>query len=165
MNVRQALLGLIAVTTAVLVIAHLIAQGYTAAGISALIGIAWLALVANQQTRFSSVYFAALVMLAAVGSLTKAPLPLLLIGLSTDLAAWDLARFIQRLKAEPEPDHRTPMEQQHLRKLALVAGAGLVLALLPALNTLSLSFVVLLAIMLLLLVLLRQSIVALRRNA
>ena len=164
MMIKHALLGVVLATAAIFSVASVSTGDLLAAGVSAALGVIWLLQELGGESPFSSLYFVAYVGLAAFASLNHASLPLLLLGLCADLAAWDLSRFRQRLKDEADSDEKTFLETNHLQKLAAVSAVGFVIALVPLLVQISLNFVILLVIMLLLLILLRQSILSLRRN-
>ena len=53
----------------------------------------------------------------------------MLIGLIFALAAWDLTIFKQRLRQTGEVEAETTLEIDHLRRLGIVAGLGLLLGL------------------------------------
>lgn len=162
MILKRVLWGVILATAIIFSWVSLTAQDTLAASVSALIGAIWLIQEINRKTPLSSAYFIAFVGLTALGALNHAPLPLLLLGLCADLAAWDLSRFQQRIKDEAKSSEKTFLEINHLQKLAAVTGIGFLIAFVPLLIQISVNFVILLLMMLLALIVLRQSILSLR---
>jgi hypothetical protein len=159
---QRTLLGVVLATAVIFSFVSVLSQDILAASVSAVIGLIWLIQEVNGKTTISTAYFVAFVGFAALGSLNHAPVPLLLLGLCTDLAAWDLSRFQQRIRDEETSDEKTFLENNHLQKLAAVTSVGFLIALVPMLMQISVNFVILLLIMLLALIALRQSILSLR---
>jgi hypothetical protein len=159
--IRLVLLASILVTAVVFAMLNA-AGNLTIAAFALVVGALWLLQEFNGQVTLNSVYFLIFVGLAALGGLANAPLPLLLVGLCADLVAWDLSRFRVRIRDEEAGDEKSRLEMAHLQKLALVVGGGFVIALLPALLTISVNFVVLVVIMLVALVALRRALLSLR---
>ncbi len=161
---QRILWGLIVVTAAVLALIYAALEAYGLAALAVGLGAAWLVLDVRMAFRFDSAFFLAFVALAILGSLLGASAPLVLLGVSTDLAAWDIARFRARIAGEAEGEAAALLETKHLRKLAVTAGVGFVIALLPVLIQISINFVALLLIILLIMILLRRSMLSLRPN-
>jgi hypothetical protein len=138
------------------------AQLYLVAILACLIGLAWLVTENNEQRVLSSIFFLIFAGLAIGGSVNRLPIPVMLVGFSADLAAWDLSRFRERIAGKVEPAMLPALEAMHLRTLFTALGAGLALALLSTLINFSISFVALFFIILLLLLALRLSIGYLR---
>jgi hypothetical protein len=67
------------------------------------------------------------VLLAVVGIIIGASLPLLLVGSICALAAWDLAEFAGSLVGNVHPMARASLEKSRLQSLALMAGISLLL--------------------------------------
>ena len=164
MTVQRVLLASIALTAAIFAIVNIAAQNSSIAALSAVVGGLWLLQEYNQQVTLNSLYFLIFIGLAAFGGFASAPLPLLLIGLCADLVAWDLSRFRVRIRDEEAGGEKTRLEMAHLQKLAVVIGGGFVIALLPALLTISVNFVVVLVIMLVALLVLRRALLSLRAS-
>lgn len=155
--------GLVALTAAFFSTVYAVSGEYMLAILAAVLGVMWLAAdvkIASQGTLF----FLTFVMLAVVASLNDIPVPLILLALSADLAAWDVARFRARLTGQVEPDILAIMEGRHLRILMITICAGFLVALLPTFVHLSLPFVIVCLLLLLTLLALRQSIRSLRAN-
>jgi hypothetical protein len=155
---RKVLLGLIIVTSSVFSFVYAASQAYFFAALAFGLGLVWLVLEAIGDGRFSTVFFLAFLALAILRSMDQAPVTMLLLGFTTNLAAWDLARFRARIASETMSEVLALLETQHLQKLAVTAFAGLVIALLPVFIQISINFVVLLIIILLTMVALRRSI-------
>jgi hypothetical protein len=162
MILQRTLLGVVLATAVIFACVSVLSQDILAASVSAVIGLIWLIQEVHGKTTISTAYFVAFVGFAALGGLNHAPLPLILLGLCTDLAAWDLSRFQQRIRDEETSDEKTFLEHKHLQKLAAVTSVGFLIALVPMLIQISVNFVILLLIMLLALIALRQSILSLR---
>lgn len=169
---KNVLLGLIVVTAAVFAFVYGIVQLYPLAAVAVGLGIVWAALelrtlelrAMNLFGVVSTVAFVAFVALAAGASLKQAPAPLVLLGLSTALAAWDVARFRVRIGSDVEAEPLAKLESDHLRKLAITISAGFLIALMPLAIQISLNFVVLLLLILIAVVALRRSMFYLRRD-
>jgi hypothetical protein len=161
--------GLIILTTALVTLVDVAVQEYLIAVFAFALGSLWLILEINQKASSSSIFFLLFIILAIVGSLHNAPIPTMLLALTTDLTAWDLSRFQARVIHEAASDRRAALETKHLQKLGVTMASGFLLALSPLLVQLSISFVVFLLIVLLLMLTLRKSVLYLRdankRNA
>jgi hypothetical protein len=163
MIVRRVLLLAIILSSAIFTLVGA-AQSPTIGLIAAALGVIWLAQEMTERTPLSSIYFLVFTALAALGALGSASLPFLLLGLAAALVAWDLSRFRRRISEETVEDERERLERAHLRMLGIVVVGGLLIAFVPALLTISVNFVVLLAIMLIALLALRQSLLMLRNS-
>ena len=158
---KKSLIGLIVITAAVFALIYVTAQMAAPAAVAVGLGVIWL-LLEVQDRAFALVFFLAFAALAILGSLYQASPLLVLLGLSTDLAAWDLSRFRARIAGAVEDEAAALLEIKHLRKLAVTAGAGFLLALPALFIQLSINFVVLLLLVLLTIIALRRSMLALR---
>ncbi len=161
MTIPKALLVLIVLMIILFPAAYVVSQDYLAAILALGLGTLWLVLEINGQPNSSSLFFVCFLGFAMWGSLRGLPIPVLLVGLSLDLAAWDLSRFRART-ADDDPD--TDLEAAHLQKLAVTIGAGFSLALLSTLIRLSISlnFVIFCVIVLLTVIVLRKAALSLR---
>lgn len=159
---KNVLLALIVITSVVFAIVYTSAQMYAVAAVAVALGAVWLLLEAQTEYRVAVVFFLAFVALAVLGTLYQSSAVLILFGLTTDLAAWDLSRFRRRIAGVAEADAAALLATNHLRKLAITAAAGFLIALLPLLIELSINFVVLLLFVLLTIIALRRSMFALR---
>jgi hypothetical protein len=162
MITKRVLLGLIIVTTGVFSAIYVAAQTYLIAILACALGLTWLILENTEQWALSTVFFLVFAGLAIWGSLRHLPIPVMLLGFCADLAAWDLSRFRERIADRVECDRQPALEARHLRVLFAAIGAGFVLALLPTLVSLSISFVALFFVILLTMLALRRSIGYLR---
>ena len=165
MTAQRALLALIVVAAAALSLASAAAQSYPLAALTLALGAIWLIAEARAQRRPGTILFLALLALAVAASLNDAPILIVLVSLSADLAAWDLSRLQARIADGCEGATRAALEASHLRKLAVTACAGLLIALLPALIQISLSFVAVCVLILLAMFVLRRSLLTLRRES
>lgn len=155
--------GLVALTAAFFSTVYVVSGEYILAIAAAGLGAMWF----TADVKFASqgtLFFLAFVALAVIASLSDVPVPLILLALSADLAAWDVARFRARLTGQVEPDILAIMEERHLRVLAVTICAGFLVALLPVFVHLSLPFVIVCLLLLLALLALRQSMRSLRAD-
>ncbi len=94
----------------------------------------WLALglwsLAGQRSRWgwpASVSLVAFIGAAAYGIWQGGPAGWLLFSVVAALAAWDLDHFARRLQQTGQQEMALELQQAHLKRLALVAGLGLLL--------------------------------------
>jgi hypothetical protein len=130
-----------------------------------LVGLAWLLLEVYRRAYLASLFFTLFLAAAVLASVDQVPPLLVLLGLVASLAAWDLSRFLARVRRAAAAGAGPGLERRHLRKLALTLAAGYAAAALPLLFRLSLSFAALSAVALLAVIALRRAILALRRPA
>jgi hypothetical protein len=152
---------LIAVTTAIFTIGYIAVQGQLLAILSFLLGAGWLVLETNERQTAISFFFLMFLGLAVVGCLQEQPIPIMLLGLTTTLAAWDLSRFQTRIGNQAEGDARDALEKNHIQKLAVTLGIGFVIGLVPVFVTISINFVVIVCVVLLAMLVLRKSVLSL----
>lgn len=162
---RKALLGLIIVTSSVIALVHVVSQAYVFATLSVVLGVIWVVHEEIQAGKFSTVLFVALLMLAILKGTDQSLIVLVLLGVSTNLAAWDLSRFRARIADETRQEVIALLESRHLSRLALTIGAGFVVAMLPVFIQISINFVVLLLMILLLMIALRRSVLHMRGDS
>ena len=158
------LLGLVVVTVALFAGTGLAAHVYVITVYALVFGLIWFILVSRKIWSLSAVIFMLFLGLAIWGCLENLPVPAMLLGLSTDLAAWDLSRFRARIAAEEAGEIVAALESRHLRYLSVIASAGFVIAVLPLFVKLSINFVGLAVVALLAMLVLRQSIRSARRQ-
>jgi hypothetical protein len=154
---RRILFALIGGTTLVFSLSFLISKQYPIAVFSLALGLGWLLLEAIGRPRVSSFFFVCLIGIAAVASLIRLPSIIVLLGLSMDLAAWDLSRFLARTR-RPKSPTIPELDRRHLAKLSATLCAGYALASLPLLFKVSIDFVTLSFAVLLAVIALRESI-------
>jgi hypothetical protein len=154
---KQVVLGLIAVTTLIFVAAFNAAQEYTIGAFALALGLAWAMVEAYEKRSVASIFFACFLGLAILGNLGHVPVVMMLFGLSTGLAAWDLSRFRARAVHVEHGDIAPALERTHLRKLVATMGAGFVLALLPVMFTIPMTFLGLALVTLTAIIMLRNS--------
>jgi hypothetical protein len=155
---KKVLWGLIVVTAAAFSVIYVMSQQRLLVFFAVGLGLIWLALEARKENPLGPVFFLAFLALAVAGSLSNAPLLITLLGLSTNLAAWDLSRFRARIADETESDITAELQRKHLHKLAVTASAGFFIALLPVYIHFSIGFVILCLVMVLAMIALRRSI-------
>jgi hypothetical protein len=113
-----------------------LAIGYGQAGVTTysiwflLLAALWLFTHFRKWYWFSSVALLAMIVAAAYGVWQGYPTVWMVMGAVGGLLGWDLSDFARRLDyASPMDDTRT-MERRHLERAGIVAGLGLILALL-----------------------------------
>ena len=161
---KNILLGLIGATTALFVMMFIGAAEYSNALFSLAAGLIWLFVEIRSQRSLSTIFFVVFFVLGILGGLNHLPTPLILIGISMNLAAWDVSRLRARIADKAEADVIARLETRHLQKLAVVTGIGLILALLSTTIQISLSFVALAVIALAVMIVLRASMRYLRSD-
>jgi hypothetical protein len=159
---KKVLLGLVVVTTAAFSFIYAVSQQHLLAVFTVGLGFVWLILEVKGENHLSSVFFLAFLALTIVGSLGNAPILIVLLGLSTDLAAWDLSRFRARIADETESDTTAVLEIKHLQKLMVTACMGFFIALLPVFIHISIGFVIFGCVMVLAMITLRRSLLYFR---
>jgi hypothetical protein len=107
MNIKKIQLALVIIITLLFSTAFLYLREYWIALFALAIGVSWL-LVEKYKIEFLfNLYFTGFIWLAARGCINDLPIPLMLFGLCVNLAAWDLTRFLARIRQcnmqYPEP--------------------------------------------------------------
>ncbi len=159
---KKCLAALVVCTTVLFSWFNLSSRNYSLAALAFAAGLVWLWLEIKEQRFLTSFFFVAFIGLAIPGAFNQSALPFMILGLSIDLAAWDLSRFLARISLVSKNDDRTRLERRHLRMLFITIGVGLMLAW-PALAIrIPMSFVVVLGVALTLILILRKSFLDLR---
>jgi len=127
------------------------------AGLSAGLGIVWLAVDARISSQPGTLFFLAFVGLIIAAVLNDALILLALPAMCAALGAWDLSRFRARLADQPVRE-RQAIERVHVRLVTVALCAGFAIALLPVLVHISLSFVLVCGVTLLAVLALRQAV-------
>ncbi len=164
MMAKNILLGSIGATTFIFSWLYFGSANYPFAMISLAAGLIWIGLEIKWNRSLASIFFLAFFALGVVASLSDFPTLPILLGLSTNLAAWDLSRLEARIAKGAEGDVKAILETKHLQKLAIVTAAGFVVALLATSAQISLSFVALAVITLLVMIALRVSMLYARKE-
>lgn len=115
----------IVLATAALALGHGLNGSWGGVVVALAVGAFWLA---GQWRRWGWVASMALVLLvgvAAVGQGRGARGGWMLVGVVGALVAWDLDRFIRRVRAAGRVEAADALERCHLWRLSIVAGAGL----------------------------------------
>jgi hypothetical protein len=154
---KRVLWGLIIVTTAAFSLVNAVLQQPPLAALAAGLGLFWLSLEIRGRNPLTSVFFLSFLALAIVESLESAPILIILLGVSTDLAAWDLSRFQARIADEIGSSTTVTLEVKHLQKLAVTTSAGFFIALPPVFFHLAIDFVIFGCVMVLAMIALRRS--------
>ncbi|MBZ0298363.1 MAG: hypothetical protein K8J31_01425 [Anaerolineae bacterium] len=164
MTIKSILPGLIGTAALIYTLTFAAAQEYLIALLAFALGFIWLLLEIKRLKPPATLFFLFFVGLAIIGCVQDGPVLLMLLGLSSTLAAWDLSRFQSRATLDGEIEMTAGFEERHLRRLAIVAGAGFLLALLPLLATLPMNFVVLAVVLLVTMSVLRRAFLTLRQT-
>lgn len=162
MNTKSAACSLIVITTAAFSISAIISQQRLPMAVSIGLGVIWLVMELRGVNTLSSALFLGFLSLAIWGSLNGSPILVSLLGLSTNLAAWDLSRLQTRLADHAEGSAVALLERKHLRKLAVTLCLGFLIAVLPLIIHISISFAMFSLILLIAIGALRRSILYLR---
>jgi hypothetical protein len=159
---KKILGGVIVLTVGTFSAGSIVTQAYLIAALAFTCGLVWLLLEITDKSALVAFFFSVFLALAVVETLNNAPFPLMLAGLSADLAAWDLCRFRARLMDGAEGEIEPSLEASHLQKLAAGIGSGFVIAVLFSSVRLSISFVALAALTLLAALGLRWAVLSVR---
>src|SRR5689334_2011992 len=98
----RVLYGLIILTSVLLAVANIVLQEYLLAGVAIVSVLIWLLLKIKEQEPPHSLFFVLFLGLTIFGSLRHISTLLMLLALSSNLAAWDLSRFLARINQEEE---------------------------------------------------------------
>jgi hypothetical protein len=160
-NIR---LGLIGATTALFTLLFFGAAQYSIALAALASGLIWLVLEIRWQQSIATIFFLVFFALGIAGSFNHLPTPIVLLCLSTNLAAWDLSRLESRIANGAEGEVKVTLSAKHLQKLAITAVAGFIVALLATSVQISINFVALAIIILVVMIALRTSMVYARNT-
>lgn len=160
--IRQTLLVTMATATVILTGLHLTSGNATIALGTFLLGAIWLFLEFKQRRTFPSLFMALLIGSALLAGVNHEPSLLIVLAVVAALAAWDLSRFLSRLRLYAAQDISPDLYTKHLYRLAIPLGVGFGLALVPMLVRLPVSFVAFLVLALLTVIMLRKSVLGLR---
>lgn len=120
--------------------AYALMGGWAFAGAVIAVGALWAFGMRRRAMGLVSAGLAGLIALAAFGLAQGLPaMPVLLAGVLA-LAAWDMARLLRRLESVAHIEDRDLLIRRHLRQLAGVCAAGLLIALAASVIRLNLSF-------------------------
>ena len=164
MNPKYILWGLVIIVAVLFSIIYAALGNYLLAILPLGLGGLWLYADVSVDGYEGTLFFVAFVALAVVASLPDVLGPLPLLGLSINLAAWDLARFLARLSRQKDPAVRADLQARHLTLLVMVIGAGFMIGVLPFLLQVAIPFVIVFGFALLALLALQQSMRSLARN-
>lgn len=164
MSIKKIHLALVVLTSLIFALANLYLRQYWIAVFALVIGACWLLVEKYSIELIFNLFFVGFIWLAARGSINDLPIPLMLFGLCTNLAAWDLSRFQARIREFKVQNPHPRLVTKHLQKLLITICLGYVLALIPTFISLSMNFVVVVVLSLLILFALRQSVITLRND-
>ncbi len=162
--IRQTLLVTIAATVVILTGFHLASDNAVIALGTFLLGAVWLFLDFKRRRTFPSLFMALLIGSALLATLNHEPSPLILLAVVAALAAWDLSRFLSRLRPYAAQDISPDLYTKHLYRLAVPLCVGFGLALVPMFVRLPVSFVAFAILTLLAVIALRRSVLALHKK-
>ncbi len=157
MNSKHIVRGLVIAVTILFSMIYAALGNYVLTLVAFGLGGLWLTLDARIEGSEGTLFFLAFVALAMIATFygTLGPLPVF--GLSINLAAWDMSRFVARLTDEKDPALRAVLETRHQVILMVVISLGFLIALLPFLFQLAIPFVIVCGMVLLTLLMLQQS--------
>jgi len=162
MNVKKIHQALVILTALIFALSFLFRREYWIALSAIAMGVCWLLTEKYKIGLLFNLFFVGFCWLAGRGSIDGLPAPLMLFGLCTDLAAWDLSRFLARTSEckviNPDP----ALVKKHLRKLGGSIVIGYILALIPTFIKLRVNFMVVIVVSLLILFFLGRSMIILR---
>jgi hypothetical protein len=115
---------------------------WSGAAVALAVGGFWLVGQRHQWRWVASMALVLFVGVAAVGQGGGAGGGWMLVGVVVALVVWDLDRFAWRMRAAGRVEGADALERRHLRRLLLVAGAGLFLGAVALSVKIELSFVV-----------------------
>lgn len=115
----------LAAAAAALAAAFLLRSSWPLAGLSLLLALLWGWLQRRHKPWTASLGLGLFIFLAAAGILAGLDSLLMLACTTAALAAWDLDRFLLRLRQAPRDEHTPHLEAAHLRRLGWVLVVGL----------------------------------------
>ncbi len=157
MNSKHVFWGLVIVDAILFAIIYAVSGNYPLAALAFGLGVIWLAADTKSKKRLGTPCFLAYVVLAVIANLNNILIPLTLLGMSVNLAAWDMSRFRSRLVDQNGQVPHPLLEARHLHLLAAVICFGFLIALVPLYFRLTIPFVLVGGVTLLTLLTLQQS--------
>jgi hypothetical protein len=160
-----------ALTAAELAAAGLEAAGFGSQGrwlwvaVVGLLAVLWLLGYWRGLAWVAPVGLAGFTAAAALGLLMGLAAGWMVVGLLAALCAWDLHRFVQRLRGVERVEAEAGLERRHLRRLLAVAGLGLLTAFLALRIEVRLTFLMALLLGLLAVWGLSRAVAVLRRES
>ncbi|MBN1536465.1 MAG: hypothetical protein JW908_07020 [Anaerolineales bacterium] len=164
MNTTKIHTTLVVLASLVYALPYLFLREYWITLFALAIGVCWLLVEKYKIEVFFNLFFIGFVWLAVHGCLSGLPLPLMLLGVCINLAAWDLTRFQDRLRKIKIQNPEPRLVKGHLQNLLLTLCLGYILALIPTMIQLSMNLVVMIILALFLLFTLRKSVITLRSD-
>jgi hypothetical protein len=141
---EKALLASIGLSAGALALGYGLGGQWPGVVLAVSLGGLWWLNVKSSRDWLASALLLVVVALAAAGLWLDLDAGWLLAGLVGALCAWDLDHWVRQLRGvewdEPSAARRLALEKEHLRRLAAVAGVGLVLGLLALVVHVRLSF-------------------------
>jgi hypothetical protein len=143
---RIFLVGLLSASIA-LMLAYILESVWL--GAAAVLGLGVLGWFGQRQQRWHwtiHIFFAGVVLLVIIGVLQSLRLYLLLPAILGALAAWDLARFQERIADTRVTDGIRKIEKRHLILLGLALGSGAIFAIVVLTTQIQISFSIILVL-------------------
>jgi hypothetical protein len=156
-NPKYVFWGLVIAAAVLFTVIHAVLGNVLLAALSFVLGVLWLVADAKIEDYLGTLFFLMFIGVAVITSLFDSVIPLAVLGMSANLAAWDLSRFRARLAGANVLEIGARLEARHLRLLAVIIVVGIVIALLPLVIRLPLPFVIVFLVALLTLLMLYQS--------
>jgi hypothetical protein len=128
--------------SAALVFAYALREIWLGAALVGTVGLIWIIGLLLHWGWISSTLFLVFAVLNSILLLIQAPSYLEVISITAVLVAWDLSYFIGRLEKTRTPELARGLEINHLRRLLVIAGAGLLLMSAAILLDIQLSFAI-----------------------
>ena len=138
---RKIELGAIALTTLTLGAAYLWWGQMIGMLFIILAGLGWLFAALRSKPAYASYSFALAMLLSFFAANSWASPILILVSVSSALAAWDLSRFSARLEKIQPPEAANRLEKLHLNRLGLSLGIGIAIGLAAILIRFQLGFI------------------------
>lgn len=142
MTSRRLLYIAVIIATAAMIAGFALRGFWIGSAVVLVLGIIWILGLFLRWGWISSIYFLIYALLNTFIFLILAPSYLEVIAITATLIAWDLAYFIGRLEKARTPELAHTLEMNHLRRLLLIAGSGLLIMGAAILVRIQLSFAV-----------------------
>ena len=113
--------------SAALIIGYALREIWVGAALVSVVGLIWIIGLLFHWGWISSTLFLVYAVLNSFVLLIQAPSYLEVISITAALVAWDLSYFIGRLEKARTPELARVLEINHLRRLLIITGVGLLL--------------------------------------
>ena len=130
------------VASAALIIGYILREIWVGAALVSVVGLIWIIGLLYHWGWISSTFFLVYAVLNSFVLLIQSPSYLEVISITATLVAWDLSYFIGRLEKARTPELARVLEINHLRRLLIITGVGLLLMGAAILLRIQLSFAI-----------------------